>query len=327
MKRLLLLLAALLVATPLFAQNGVSVVQWATFPVDTNSGNKSTGTLRVVLATDQPSLTTTWQIDWTKIGGTTISVNNGTTDAGTLRVTLSSDSTGQVKLATGANTIGALSANQSVNVAQLAGTATDVNSGNKSAGTLRVVLATDQPALTNKLLVTPDSVALPANQSVNVAQMNGVATTMGNGVAGTGVQRVAVASDNTFFEITPVATATTTNGVITTNCYITSAASTNSTNCKASAGNVYFVHVTNTTTTNYFLRLYNSSSAPTCSSATGFVETIPALGASANGGVNGRVNMIPQSYTTGIGFCLTGGGSSTDNTNAATGVYVTIGYK
>jgi hypothetical protein len=36
---------------------------------------------------------------------------------------------------------------------------------------------------------------------------------------------------------------------------------------------------------------------------------------------------VPQAYGTGIGFCITGGGSSTDNTNAATGVYVTIGYK
>jgi hypothetical protein len=48
--------------------------------------------------------------------------------------------------------------NASTNVAQLAGTTTDTNSGAKSAGTLRVVLATDQPALTNKLLVTPDAV-------------------------------------------------------------------------------------------------------------------------------------------------------------------------
>jgi hypothetical protein len=45
--------------------------------------------------------------------------------------------------------------------------------------------------------VTPDSVALPANQSVNVAQMNGVATTMGNGASGTGVQRVTIADDST----------------------------------------------------------------------------------------------------------------------------------
>jgi hypothetical protein len=35
------------------------------------------------------------------------------------------------------------------NITQLGGTAIDTNSGNKSAGTLRVVLATDQPALTN----------------------------------------------------------------------------------------------------------------------------------------------------------------------------------
>jgi hypothetical protein len=40
-------------------------------------------------------------------------------------------------------------ANASSNVAQIAGTATDVNSGNKSAGTIRVVIATDQPSLTN----------------------------------------------------------------------------------------------------------------------------------------------------------------------------------
>jgi hypothetical protein len=90
----------------------------------------------------------------------------------------------------------ALPANQSVNVAQLAGTTTDTNSGTKSAGTLRVVLATDQPALTNKLLVTPDSVALPANQSVNVAQMNGVTTTMNTGNSDTGTQRVALATNN-----------------------------------------------------------------------------------------------------------------------------------
>lgn len=39
--------------------------------------------------------------------------------------------------------------------------------------------------------------ALTANQSVNVAQVNGVAPTMGNGAAGTGVQRVTLASDST----------------------------------------------------------------------------------------------------------------------------------
>lgn len=51
--------------------------------------------------------------------------------------------------------------------------------------------------------------ALTANQTVNVAQVNGVATTMGNGASGTGVQRVTIASDSTG----QVALAAGTNGV------------------------------------------------------------------------------------------------------------------
>ena len=90
----------------------------------------------------------------------------------------------------------ALPANQSVNAAQLAGTATSVNSGTKDAGTLRVVLATDQPALTNKLLVTPDSVALPANQSVNAAQFGGTNIVTGAGASGAGIPRVTVSNDS-----------------------------------------------------------------------------------------------------------------------------------
>lgn len=123
-----------------------------------NSGNKDGGTIRVVIATDQPALTN--------------------------KLLVTPDSV-------------ALPANQSVNVAQVAGTTTSTNSGTKDAGTIRVVLATDQPALTNKLLVTPDSVALPSNQSVNVSQVNGVTPLMGNGVTGTGSMRVTIASDTT----------------------------------------------------------------------------------------------------------------------------------
>ena len=176
----------------------------------------------------------------------------------------------------------------------------------------------------------------PDNEPFNVAQMNGVAVTMGNGAAGTGVQRVTLASDSTgqvalaagtalAGEIAPVTTATTTNTALTS--YTTSAASTNSTSVKASAGNVYGIRVINTTSTIYYLRMYNSSSAPTCSSATGFIETIPVPNGAGAGA--GFVSMQPfgQSYTTGIGYCLTGGGSSTDNTNAATGVYITVLYK
>ena len=47
-----------------------------------------------------------------------------------------------------------------------------------------------------KLLVTPDSVALPANQSVNLAQVAGATVGTGNGTAA-GTQRVSIASDGT----------------------------------------------------------------------------------------------------------------------------------
>lgn len=70
--------------------------------------------------------------------------------------------------------------------------------GAGSAGTANAGVVTVQGiASMTKLLVTPDSVALPANQSVNEAQINGVTPLMGNGVTGTGSQRVTIASDNT----------------------------------------------------------------------------------------------------------------------------------
>ncbi len=51
--------------------------------------------------------------------------------------------------------------------------------------------------------------ALSANQSSNIAQINGVTPLMGNGTTGTGSQRVTIASDNTAFPISTVTTLTT----------------------------------------------------------------------------------------------------------------------
>jgi hypothetical protein len=69
-------------------------------------------------------------------------------------------------------------------------TTVDTNSGSKSASTLRVVIATDQPQLTNKLLVTPD-----ANSAVNVAQLAGTTTSVNSGNKDAGTLRVVLATD------------------------------------------------------------------------------------------------------------------------------------
>lgn len=125
--------------------------------IDTNSGNKSGGTQRMVLATDQPNLTTPLNValaanqstNVAQLAGTTTDTNSGNKSAGTLRVVIATDQPQLTnKLLVTPDSV-ALPANQSVNVSQVAGTTTDTNSGNKSAGTQRNVLATDSPAIAN----------------------------------------------------------------------------------------------------------------------------------------------------------------------------------
>jgi len=85
------------------------------------------------------------------------------------------------------------------------GTAWDRMPGNSTDGTL-VNLGTNNDVVltaeTTKVIGTVNiaaaqTVGITANSSVNIAQMNGVATTMGNGASGTGVQRVTIANDST----------------------------------------------------------------------------------------------------------------------------------
>lgn len=129
------------------------------------------------------TVTTTLPTSVDSIAGTATSVNNGTVDAGTQRITLASNSTGQVALAAGAATIGALTANQSVNTAQVSGTATSVNNGTVDAGTMRVTLASNSTGQVALAAGAATIGALTANQSVNAAQIAGTNTVTG-GVAG-----------------------------------------------------------------------------------------------------------------------------------------------
>ncbi len=102
--------------------------------------------------------------------------------------------------------------------------------------------------------------------------------------------------------------------------HVLSAASTNSTSVKGASGQLVGVVAINTTATIYYLKFYDTASAPTCNSST-VVLTFPVpFGASSAGG--GFVIPLPQatSFLNGIGICLTGGIADNDNTNAATGV-------
>lgn len=131
-----------------------------------------------------------------QINGVTPLMGNGVSGTGAQRVTLASDSTGQVTLAAGAATIGSLAANQSTNEAQINGVAPSMGNGVSGTGVQRVTLASDGTGQVTLATGANTIGALTANQSVNFAQVNGVTTLTGNGVAGTGSTRITIASDN-----------------------------------------------------------------------------------------------------------------------------------
>lgn len=339
--------------------NGLLVNLGANNDVTVTSGSiaaTQSGTWNIGSITTLPALAAgtnnIGDVDVLTINGQAPAFGTGTRSAATQRVTIATDDvvpaaqsgtwnitniSGTVSLPTGASTAAKQPA---------LGTAGSASSDviTVQGITSMTPLKTDGSGVTQPVSGT---VSITANSAVNVAQMNGVATSMGNGASGTGTQRVTIASDSTgtvaatqsgTWTVQPGNTANTTPWLTspipatsggTSTCYLSSAATTNSTNCKASAGQIYGYDLINTTQTLYYLRLYNLSSAPTCSSATGFIRSIPIPPAGAAGQAGGiaRSSAVGQAYGTGIGFCLTGGGSSTDNTSAGTGVHVAIDYK
>lgn len=211
---------------------------------------------------------------------------------------------------------------------------------------------------------TTNLVALAANQSVNVAQVNGVTTLMGNGVTGTGSQRVTIASDNTAFSVNATLAAETTKVIGTVNIaaaqaiaatqsgtwtvqpgntanttpwlvqtvpgttggpsiyHLVSAATTNATNVKASAGQLYGWSVFNTNAAVRYLKLHNTAGTPIA--GTGVVYTI---GVPAGGGSN--INLgAGLAFSTGIGISTVTEGADAGTTAVASGdLIINLHYK
>lgn len=158
--------------------------------------------------------------------------------------------------------------------------------------------------------------ALTANQSVNAAQINGATPLMGNGVSGTGSQRVTIASDNTAFSVNAVQSGTwgvvenatsASGGITTTTRLLSAAASTNATSAKGSAGRLYAIQGYNAAAAVRYLKLYNKATSPTVGTDTP-VKTM-ALPAGAGFAFDWPVG---YSFATGIAFALTTGSADAD---------------
>jgi hypothetical protein len=143
-----------------------------------------------------------------------------------------------------------------------------------------------------------------SNLSCNIAQMNGVTVAMNNGVAGTGVQRVAIASDNTAnsnpWRVTAVPSGA--QGASTTHHAI-SAASTNATSVTAVATTANTISCSNTNASPRYLKLYNKASAPTVGTDTPVATILlkPGETTVVDCGAYGR------RFSLGLGYALTTG--------------------
>jgi len=235
------------------------------------------------------------------------------------------------------------------NLKQVGGTAVDTNSGNKSAGTQRVVIATDQPALSNAQPVSGTVTANAGtgtftNQQSNITTdydtgagtqtmtMFGVALPASGGSAAGGTSSNPVRTDPTGTTTQPVSGTVTANAGTgnfdaastsggTTPSHTISAASTNATSLKASAGHVYGFIVSNTNAAARFFKIYNKASAPTVGTDTPVVTVhLPP-----NSTV---IRVYPKGLAlgTGIAWALTTGIANSDTGSVGTDISVDIDY-
>lgn len=183
----------------------------------------SDGTNARALATDTSGNV---QANVKQINGVAPSMGNGASGTGVQRVTIANDSTGTVTVTQGTGTnlhmvcdsgcssssgfadngaftfgttainpIGGVFDDTSPNTATENSAAIARITQNKAIHTnLRNASGTEIGTSGNPIRTDPTGTT---TQPVNVAQMNGVTVTMGNGASGTGVQRVTIASDST----------------------------------------------------------------------------------------------------------------------------------
>jgi hypothetical protein len=103
---------------------------------------------------------------------------------------------------------------------------------------------------------------------------------------------------------------------------LSSAASTNATSVKGSAGQLGVISVTNNGASNAYLKIYNSASAPTAGSGTPVQRYMIPAGLGNNIPLGG-----PLYFSAGIGFTITGGAADTDTTAVLLNqVQVNLGY-
>jgi hypothetical protein len=103
---------------------------------------------------------------------------------------------------------------------------------------------------------------------------------------------------------------------------LVAAGTTNATNVKASAGQVYSIQASNVNAAARFIHVYNTAGAPTCNAS--IIATYVVPGGSTGTGTN--IPLMGAAFATGIGICIT---TANDGTGAVTAsdVVLMVEYK
>lgn len=150
----------------------------------------------------------------------------------------------------------------------------------------------------------------------NTAQINGVTPLMGNGVSGTGSQRVNIASDNTAFSIISSPSSASGNALTGVTC----GSAVSSCVLKNAAGNFYGVYAECTSAC--WLMVFNSTSAPSNGATTAGTASgnlVECVDVAANSVRSVTYPVLPANYSVGITAAIS-------STACATLTLSTVGF-
>lgn len=202
------------------------------------------------------------------------------------------------------------------NLSQLGGAAVDMDTGVRSTGTQRVTIATDDvvPVTNSDVTTIAGAVSGTEMQVDVVAALPAGTNAIGKLAANSGVD---------IGDVDVTSTAAATSGGSTPG-KVTSAASTNLTTVKASAGQLFSLCAFNTNAAAAYLKLYNKASNPTLASDTPVqVFTIP--GSATGAGFVLPIPVCGMAFGTGIALAITTGAADTD-TGAVAANEVVVSY-
>lgn len=281
------------------------------------------------------------------IDNSTLSVVGGGTEATAMRVTIANDSTGVVSVDDNGGSLtvdGTVAATQSGTWVLGANSGVDIGDVtiNNASGASAVNIQDGGNSITVDGTVTANLAAGTNNiGDVDVLTVNGVAPAFGSGVRGSTVQRVTIATDDVVpasqsgtWTVQPGNTANTTAWLVSdvgatsgglSKFHLVSAASTNATSVKASAGQVYGIVAFNLNAAPMYLKFHNTAGTPTA--GTGVTDTFMIPGNTAGAGFVANFDK-GIAFGTGIGITLVTGIADSNSTGvAASEVVLQIYYK